>query len=879
MRKFMLITPIFYMIIFYGWMYFFQEHQLLRELGLNLFPIFGATICLLIFLKNIFLFQGKQKFFWLLYCCGTLCFIIAQFIWLYDQWNWHSSTPYPGESDLFWLMQYILYLTALIYQLTMLRGIMGVRSIFNIVIFMVTAVILSFHFLIEPLLQEPKVLPALIISLAYPILDLGFLFAAVSLYFHTQRSVHRKMILIISIGILIQIIADVLHYYYQSSNTYQPGSLIDPLWMVPMLLNGAAGLYVRQHERESWTELRPNLFNEKANDLLPFVSVIVLVVVLLVNTKHNEEWLLIGLLVVMLLIAISQILIIMSNRNLLLALHLKNEELEISEARYRQLVEILPVGITVEVEGKLVLVNKAGMEMIGASSPEEILGQSAASLVHEEYTEIIKQRHREASVGKILIKPFEFPVRRLDGKMIDVESSLTQINYNGKNGFLIVAQDITKRKQNENKIKAMAYYDSLTGLPNRARFYEQLNIEIENAKIHQHLLAVMYMDLDRFKLINDSMGHSVGDLFLTMVAKRVDGIQELRGKVYRLGGDEFCLIINTTNQEGAGKIAQMILDELSTPFSLKESEYYTSPSIGISMYPQDGTGSEDLVRVADIAMYSVKNSGGNNYQFYNEILEQDNSNTNALDIEKTLRNAILNKEFVLYYQPKVDLIKGGVIGLEALIRWHHPKKGIIPPLDFIPTAEETGLIVPIGLWVLEEACLQMKRWHDAGMEKLSIAVNISPRQFRDQNLITNVERILQETGLNPRCLEIEITETVMQDIHETTALLYELKKLGVQISVDDFGTGYSSLSYLKYLPIDYLKIDKSFVKDITENSKDEAIIQTIVDMGHHLKIDVVAEGIENEQQLTSLVKLRCNVGQGYLFSRPLPAKEIEQLFG
>ncbi|WP_458126998.1 DUF4084 domain-containing protein [Paenibacillus sp. Z3-2] len=877
MRKLMLVTPILYMILFYGWMYLFQENQLLNRRGLNLFPIIAATFCLLIFLRNTILFQGKQRVFWLLYCCGTLCFIIAQCIWLYDQWNWHGSASYPAESDLFWLMQYALYLTALIYQLTMLRGIMGVRSLFNIIIFMVTFGILSFHFLIEPMLQKNEAIPALIITLSYPIFDLGFLFAAVSLYFHSQRSVHRKMILIISLGIFIQVIADVLHYYYQSNNTYQPNSFIDPLWMVPILLNGAAGLYVRQHVRDFWTEIKPNVFKEKANDLLPYASVIVLMVVILVNTQHNEEWLLIGLLVVMLLIAISQILIIMSNRNLLLALHLKNEELETSETRYRQLVEILPVGITIEVEGKLVLVNKAGMEMLGASSPEEILGRSAASLVHEEYTDIIKQRHREASAGNIVVKPFEFAVRRLDGKMIDVESTLTQIKYNCSSGFLIVAQDITKRKQNENNIKTMAYYDSLTGLPNRARFYEQLNIEIENAKIHQHLLAVMYMDLDRFKLINDSMGHSVGDLFLTMVAERVNGIQELKGKLYRLGGDEFCLIINTTNQEGAGDIAQMILDEFSAPFTLKDSEYYTSPSIGISMYPLDGTGSEDLVRVADIAMYNVKKSGGKNYQFYNRILEQDNSNT--LDIEKTLRKAILNKEFVLYYQPKVDLIKGGVIGVEALIRWQHPNKGIIPPLDFIPTAEETGLIVPIGIWVLEEACLQMKRWHDAGMEKLSIAVNISPRQFSDRNLIGNVERILQETGLDPRCLEIEITETVMQNIHETTMLLYELKKLGVQISIDDFGTGYSSLSYLKYLPIDYLKIDKSFVRDITENSKDEAIIQTIVDMGHHMKIEIVAEGIENEQQLISLVNLRCNVGQGYLFSKPLPANEIELLFG
>ncbi|MDG0795109.1 GGDEF domain-containing phosphodiesterase [Cohnella ginsengisoli] len=279
---------------------------------------------------------------------------------------------------------------------------------------------------------------------------------------------------------------------------------------------------------------------------------------------------------------------------------------------------------------------------------------------------------------------------------------------------------------------------------------------------------------------------------------------------------------------------------------------------------------------ADIAMYNAKQEGGNCYRFYDSA--QDGANASKLNIENDLRKALDKGEFIIHYQPKVDLCSGEITGLEALVRWQHPERGLVPPLEFIPVAEETGLIVPLGKWVLEEACRQMKQWHERGYAKLGIAVNFSSRQFRDKNMVSHVARTLQLSGLDPECLEIELTESIMQNVKESLVILSELKQLGVHISIDDFGTGYSSLSYLKHLPIDTLKVDKSFVDDIALSPKDEAIIRTIVDMGNHLQLNIVAEGVENKQQAQALMACRCKIGQGYYFSKPLPHNEVELLF-
>ncbi|MFD0694582.1 DUF4084 domain-containing protein [Paenibacillus sp. GCM10027628] len=878
MRKQALFFTFIYILAFYIWLYVFRDHGLMRMMGINLFPIIGGVISFYWLFRTYRSMTRKPRYFWLLLSIGTLSFIVAQGIWFSDQLHANGVNHYPSWADFFWLVQYGLFMIALIYKLMLIKGKSKLRSIFNMGIFMVTASTLSVHFLIQPILASTQhSIPGLIVSIAYPVFDLGFLFATISLYDAMSYSIHKKKLLLLTCGLFVQIIADTIHSYLISTGRYFPGSYIDPLWIFPLLFNGIAGSYAEHDSNAQWAGPKEYSKVRHGFKMVPYASVIVLLALVLLNEWNQRmNSLEIGLIVVMLLIIVRQIFIMMDNHDLLRELQEKHEELGKSEERYRQLVEISPNAICVETQGQIIYVNKAGLNLMGAAAPEEVVGKSAYDLVHGDYSEIIAQRHREVSAERHAAEPFEYPVRRLDGQIIVVESSLTEIHYNGEKAYLSVVQDITQRRKSEEKIKFMAYYDELTELPNRAMFYKQLTEHIEKAKHSSTAVAVVFVDLDRFKFINDTMGHSIGDLFLKQVSHRLNQLVDKNGTVYRHGGDEFCIVIGPANEAEVSELAERIIGGFSKPLFIEGHELFSSLSMGISMYPIHGDDAETLIRFADISMYNIKRQGGNSYRFYSETLDIEDSQ--KLNVENALRKAMEHREFIIHYQPKVNLHSGEIIGLEALVRWQHPEWGLVSPLRFISIAEETGLIVPIGRWVLQEACRQMKKWHEEGFSKLGIAVNISPRQCLDSNLITIVSQVLQETGLDPNYLEIEVTETIMQDVKESSFILSELKKLGVQIAIDDFGTGYSSLSYLKHLPIDHIKIDKSFVDEITTNPKDKAIIKTIIDMGNHLGIHVIAEGVENEQQLLALKKYQCHVGQGYFFSEPLPSDEVERLF-
>ncbi|MDP4171901.1 MAG: EAL domain-containing protein, partial [Bacillota bacterium] len=436
----------------------------------------------------------------------------------------------------------------------------------------------------------------------------------------------------------------------------------------------------------------------------------------------------------------------------------------------------------------------------------------------------------------------------------------------------IVGRDISQRKKAEKTIEYMAYYDALTGLPNRNMFRKHLNEALNHPE--SPMLAVLFLDLDRFKIINDTKGHTTGDYILQIVAKRLKNAVKDDGMVSRQGGDEFIILLDNVDKEKTVVVAQRILEEFSYPMEVNQQEFFVSPSLGISLAPSDGTDEETLIKHADTAMYLAKELGKNNFQFYTSKLQGLSSQ--KMELENGLRKAIEQKQFILYYQPQIDLESGSMIGVEALIRWQHPNRGFISPGDFIPLAEETGLIVPIGKWVLKSACEQNKLWQENGMKTIPIAVNISVRQFQDDDFVESVTKILHETGLDPRFLELEITESIMQNIERSTVILNQLKELGVKISIDDFGTGYSSLSYLKHLPIDSIKIDKSFVDDIIDHSSQGAMVKTIIDMGHNLNFNVIAEGIEKPEQEAFLKENGCKVGQGYLYSRPLAAEQLQE---
>lgn len=440
------------------------------------------------------------------------------------------------------------------------------------------------------------------------------------------------------------------------------------------------------------------------------------------------------------------------------------------------------------------------------------------------------------------------------------------------------ASNITERKNAESRVYRLAYYDILTGLPNRTFFCDTLLDMLKCCDGKSKKGAVLFMDLDNFKTVNDALGHNMGDIILTQIATACRDSVDSTYFMARLGGDEFALLIPCWRDRGElAVIAQSLLNAMQRPFVIQDMEFYITGSIGITAFPEDGNDVDMLYKNADIAMFMAKEIGRNNFQFYSSEMNQ--RILFRLDMDKSLRYAIKKNEFYLCYQPQVDMLSGRMVGLEALIRWHHPIKGCIAPGEFIPYAEESGLILPIGDWVIRTACRQIRMWKDAGYGEIPVAVNISARQLQNENLITTIREVLEEYQLPPACLELEITETiVMQDFDQAIALLRELKMMGLKISLDDFGTGYSSLNYLKHIPIDTLKIDKVFVDDLMRNTAQDAIVQMIIALAHKLDLQVVAEGVENRDQIVFLRTHLCDRAQGYFFGKPLEAEEIQGWF-
>lgn len=440
-------------------------------------------------------------------------------------------------------------------------------------------------------------------------------------------------------------------------------------------------------------------------------------------------------------------------------------------------------------------------------------------------------------------------------------------------------------KEAERRIRFLAYYDALTGLPNRAFFEETLALAVERARRHRRLLATMFVDLDNFKRINDSLGHPAGDRVLQEVGRRLrdairieDGIArpepEESGTVARLGGDEFILALGELRRpEDAAIVARRLLTLLEPPVRLDEGDVFIGASIGISIYPQDGERSEDLLKNADTALYHAKDAGRNNFQFYAPAMNEAMSE--RLDLERCLRTALVDGGFVLHYQPQVRA-DGSLYGFEALLRFEHPRLGLMKPAQFVPLAEESGLIVPIGNGAFQEACRTQRAWAEAGLPRCTVACNVSARQFRDDGFEASVLHALEATGADPSFIEIEVTESILMDRPErAAATLARLAERGFRIALDDFGTGYSGLSYLKRFPIRTVKIDRSFIQDVAEDAADAAIVSAIVAMCRALSIELVAEGVETPAQRDRLVDLGCEVMQGYLFGRPAPVADAE----
>jgi diguanylate cyclase (GGDEF)-like protein len=439
---------------------------------------------------------------------------------------------------------------------------------------------------------------------------------------------------------------------------------------------------------------------------------------------------------------------------------------------------------------------------------------------------------------------------------------------------MTLAHDVTANRQAQERLNYLAYHDELTGLPNRSLYNDRLSQAMIEARRQGRYVGVMLLDIDHFKMVNDTMGHDAGDELLRDIGKRLSVCLRESDTVSRFGGDEFGLVLaDMADPRDAIFVAQKMLDSFAPPFFVGGRELFVGPSFGITIYPVDSDDPDGLVKNADSAMYHAKAQGRNNFQFYSaELTARAQS---RLDMETSLRRALERREFLLHYQPKFSLETGEMTGVEALIRWQHPALGMVSPRDFIGIAEESGLILPIGEWVLLAACQQVKGWHDEGFAQVKLAVNLSTKQFRQSRLKDTLAVVLAETGFDPRNLEFEITESVlMENTTAVSEVLAELKAMGISISVDDFGTGYSSLSYLKRFPIDALKIDRSFVRDIPADHDDAAIVRAIIAMSRSLRMKVIAEGVETDEQQQFLRAEGCDEIQGYLSGRPVPPEEF-----
>jgi diguanylate cyclase (GGDEF)-like protein/PAS domain S-box-containing protein len=549
--------------------------------------------------------------------------------------------------------------------------------------------------------------------------------------------------------------------------------------------------------------------------------------------------------------------------------------------------------IAIDTGGMIIAANPAGERLLGYGKGE-MVGEYVPALIHlqeeivrhasdlsRDLDEFIPADHHAliACAERDLPDEREWTYVRKDGTRIPVNLLITALRdeHGAINGFLKVAYDITERKRTEATILHMAHHDALTGLPNRTLLMDRIDMAIRQARRMDGQVAVLMMDLDHFKRVNDTLGHHAGDQLLLTVARRIrDGLRET-DTVARLGGDEFVVLLaDAGTREEIRHTVEQIVHRVTLPMAIDGHEILITPSVGGCLFPDDGDDAGALLKNADTAMYVAKAAGRNNSQWFSH--EMSRHTEEKLALAGALRSALDNNQFTIHYQPEIDLVSGRAIGVEALIRWQHPKLGAVSPTDFIPLAEETGLILPIGAWVLKTACLECVRISKACGQPLVLAVNVSPRQLQQKNWISVVRAALDESGLPPSQLELEITEgMLMQDPKESAELLRAIRLLGVGVVIDDFGTGYSSLSYLTRFPIDKIKIDRSFVRDLTMDATDAAVVDAIIAMAHSLKICVIAEGVETPEQLAYLRERGCDQAQGYYFGKAVSCAEIPAL--
>ncbi len=815
---------------------------------------------------------------WALLGISALLWGVGSAIWFYYDVITRQPVPFPSLADGGFLLAVPFAFAALISfpsapsrTTSQLRTLLDGSIIAGALLFVSWATVLgpSYSQASGGLLEKT-------IGLAYPITDV-VMGSIVLLLLPRASASTRVPLLLVGAGILANTVSDSVFTYLQLDNTYSGiSNAVDAGWVLGYVLVGLGALWEAGHDS---TTRQDDERISLVDTLIPYGPVTVAGIITIVKAARTgslEPFLFWDGLGVVGLVVIRQLLTLLENvtlnRTLEARVQRRTAELRQREERFRSLVQNSSDAITIINANHRIAYQSPSIERVFGYGSAEVMDQSLTQLIHEDDRAAVQALFDNMAARPGATAQLEARWRHHDGSWRQCEMTISNLlDEPAVRGLVINTRDITDRKALEEQLTHQAFHDSLTGIANRALFKDRLQQSIARAARRQEKPSLLFLDLDGFKTINDSLGHGVGDELLAAVAARLRPFVRVGDTMARLGGDEFAILLEDTEDELAPVgVANRIIEALQDPFRLQEREVFISTSIGIAPYTMAETPDE-LLRNADIAMYMAKGAGKGRYEVFNPAMHD--AVVTQLQLEADLRRAVERHEFFVVYQPLVSLSSQDTIGVEALVRWRHPDRGVIPPVTFIPLAETTGAIVPIGRWVLREACDQVQAWRQAH-PAMGLSVNLSARQMKDAGLVDDVAQALRASGLPARALTLEMTESVlMDDIEGALRILRTLKGLGLQLAIDDFGTGYSSLSYLRKFPVDSLKIDRSFVSGLGA-SENEPLVATIMEMGHALKLKVVAEGIERPDQLVELKRLNCQVGQGYYFSRPISASEM-----
>lgn len=873
-----------YSLIFLIWIFAVPSHTLVQECGILFLFFVASAISFYWILKRIRDSKGHVRIFWLLILCTCIFGFLMEIALLLKASSIYKQEMFSFDAIPFFLIQYGLLFIAFTYEFIHKQSITTFgQFIFDSVFIVLTTVYFVFNVVFDIELLKDLSIEMWMITF-YFIAQSLFIYAIISLYRIEKQYVASRQAL--ASGLLIILIYGYVYVFNATRGIIFSPELTYFTHTVSVLLIGLSSLL---YGKQSVKSQQPRYLYARfdyARLFLPYVCIVAILLFILPDIEDGKS-MLTGFAIVLGLLLFRQMLMWKEHRYLLLTYQSLNEQLEMkvqagiqalakSEQQYQSLFKEHPDAVfALDMNGNFQRANEACTALF-VSYYNEFIGHSFVDFIVDEDRHIAKAAMYRVTKG--FSQTFE--VRTYTQKETYHHLHITLIPTTVKKkiiGMFGIARDITELQRKQHQIEHMAFHDALTGLPNRRKFEEDLLVTLQRAKIQKTNVSVLFIDLDRFKKVNDRLGHDVGDLLLIEVANRLKNCLRPNDIVARQGGDEFTIFLWDTHEEHiTSLLGNCLLHELNKPIHIKGHELTITPSIGIATYPLDGTNVTELMKNADIAMYRAKATGKNKFVFFSQ--EMSIVENEEYFLENELIKALKQNEFYLQYQPQVNTTSKEIIGFEALVRWKHPKLGTVSPAQFIPIAEETGFIIHLGEWVLRTACKQAKKWHESGFSHLTVAVNLSTVQFNHMNLIPTISEILKETALPPEALNLEITESIAMNKEETVIKrLEELQGLGIKISIDDFGTGYSSLSYLKKYPIHTLKIAREFIQEIEKSPLEKAITSSIITLAKNLQLTVIAEGVETDEQRAFLINQHCDQIQGFLISKPVHADEAWEL--